>query len=56
MDSFHFFLAVFVGVVGGRLLGLAIVKNCLLSGHDFKPNGNVDICSECGLIRRKVEK
>ena len=50
------FLAGVVGYHLGKLLKLAVYKNCSLSGHNFKNNGNVDICSKCKLIIRKVEK
>ena len=55
-DPIAFFLTVCVGVIAGRLLATGFLKNCILSGHDFQNNGNVDICSKCQLIKRKVKK
>jgi hypothetical protein len=51
-------------IVGYIVLILAIAvayymsnnSPCDLLGHKFENSGNVDICSRCKLIKRKVRK
>lgn len=29
-------------------------NQCIIFGHRFENSGNVDICKNCGLIKRKI--
>jgi len=43
-------------IVAILMCGYIAYQVTCLSGHDFQNNGNVDICSKCQLIRRKIKK
>lgn len=32
------------------------MKPCEIIGHDFTEDKKLDICSRCGLMKRKIEK